>query len=148
MNSHLTAIKRSKMSVPCRYLKENELLIGDVLDFGCGRGFDFKELAVDGYDPHYFPEGVEKDTYDTIYCIYVLNVIPDRQRRFDCLVRMKNLLNPGGNMYITVRNDRNNLKGYTKRGTFQCYVTLDTPIVQQTATYTTYVIHKDGVCGD
>ena len=50
-NSHKTAIKRNKLSAPMRYLSENNLLKGDLLDYGCGRGDDADLLSMDKYDP-------------------------------------------------------------------------------------------------
>lgn len=41
---YLTAIKRTDISVPTRYLLKNGLLKGRILDFGCGFGFDTDEL--------------------------------------------------------------------------------------------------------
>ena len=45
-----------------------------MLDFGCGRGTDAATYGMDAYDPYWRPE---KPTgpYDTIVCIYVLNVV-------------------------------------------------------------------------
>ena len=36
--SYNTAIKRSKLSAPLRILLKENLIIGSVLDYGCGRG--------------------------------------------------------------------------------------------------------------
>ena len=69
---YLTAIKRTELSVPTRYLIQHDLLEGRILDFGCGFGFDTDELKrqgynIIGYDYYYrpdFPEG----KFDTIIC--------------------------------------------------------------------------------
>ena len=47
---YLTAIKRTSLSAPTRYLLQHSLLKGRILDFGCGYGFDTDELKRQGYD--------------------------------------------------------------------------------------------------
>ncbi|HEY9694428.1 MAG TPA: methyltransferase domain-containing protein [Oculatellaceae cyanobacterium] len=77
--SHLTAIERVYLSFPARFLIENNLLQGKILDFGCGFGNDVKLLQqkgldITGYDPYYFPQ-YPNEKFDTIICFYVLNVL-------------------------------------------------------------------------
>ena len=82
--SHLTAKERETISFPARLLLDKKLLIGEVLDFGCGFGKDVellkeKGINIVGYDKYYFPEYPTKK-YDTIICFYVLNVLlPEEQ---------------------------------------------------------------------
>lgn len=72
---YLTAIKRTDLSVPVRYLLQHSLLKGRILDFGCGFGYDTDELKqrgydITGYDYYYrieYPEG----KFDTIFCVYL-----------------------------------------------------------------------------
>lgn len=100
-----------------RKLRDKGLLLGRVLDYGCGRGQDANRLGIDRYDPYYFPD-LPTGPYDTITCNYVLNVIEDPKDRAE-VVRMINLLlAPGGVAYLTVRRD---VKGEvaTSRGTWQ-----------------------------
>ena len=85
---YLTAIKRTDLSLPVRYLLQYDLLKGRVLDFGCGFGYDTDELKrrgydITGYDYYYRPEYPE-GKFDTIVCVYVLNVLENKQ--FDCAV--------------------------------------------------------------
>lgn len=77
---YLTAIKRTSLSVPTRYLLQHNLLKGRILDFGCGYGFDTDELKrqgynITGYDYYYYRPEYPVGKFDTILCNYVLNVL-------------------------------------------------------------------------
>ena len=137
--SYLTAIYRRSISTPARYLKDNGLLIGRVLDYGCGRGKDVDELGLEGYDPHYFPEK-PKGKFDTIMCNFVLNVIPDPDKRQEVINKISGLLKPKGIAYISVRNDKSKLNGYTSRGTWQGFIELDLPIIKKTSSFVLYIL--------
>lgn len=134
-NSWKTAIVRTKLSAPVRYLREHRLIKGYVLDYGCGRGFDAIYLGWDKYDPHYYPDELDK-MYDTVVCSYVLNTLP-KSREQDVLDKVHNCLYLNGHAYITVR--RNVKKpGYTKLGTYQRDVRLDLPVVTENADFCIY----------
>ncbi|MBS4071116.1 MAG: HIT domain-containing protein [Algoriphagus sp.] len=106
--SHLTAKDRDSLSFPARIVKERGLLLGEVLDFGCGLGKDVEILAnhgvdIKGYDKHYFPKFPEQN-FDTIICFYVLNVLlPDEQALV--LMEISSLLKPSGKAYFAIRRD-------------------------------------------
>jgi len=106
--SHLTAKERNNLSFPARIIKERGLLVGEVLDFGCGFGKDVEILAsqginIEGYDKHYFPLFPGKK-FDTILCFYVLNVLlPEEQAKV--LLEISSLLKPCGKAYFAVRRD-------------------------------------------
>lgn len=107
-NPHLTAIERTTMSFPTRILKEKKLLIGEILDFGCGFGFDTDQLKkmgfnIIGYDNYYRPE-LPKKSFDTIICNYVLNVLEPNEQA-EVLMSVSELLKPTGKAYFTVRRD-------------------------------------------
>lgn len=129
--SHLTAIERTHLSYPARFLLNNNLLKGKILDFGCGFGNDVKLLREKGfdsteYDPYYFPQ-YPQDKFDTIICFYVLNVLfPEQQT--NVLMEVAHLLKPGGKAYYAVRRDINK-EGFRehyiyKQPTYQCIVKL------------------------
>ncbi len=129
--SHLTAKEREFLSFPARLLFEKSLLIGSVLDFGCGFGKDvevLKSRGVDilGYDKHYFPEKpIER--FDTILCLYVLNVLLPEELSL-VLMEVSVLLKPGGKAYFAVRRDLRS-EGYRthkihQKPTFQANVIL------------------------
>lgn len=94
------------MSQPTRWLMNNNLLKGDILDFGCGYGIDVEELSklgfnIMGYDKYYKPE-YPKTTFDTIICQFVLNVV-DEDEQDEIIKQIKLLLNKDAKAYFTVR---------------------------------------------
>ncbi len=119
------------MSFPTRWLKENNLLKGDILDFGCGFGFDTDELRKEGfnivgYDNYYRPEYPTK-RFDTIICNYVLNVLEPKEQA-EVLMKVSELLKPTGIAYFSVRRDLKS-EGFRihyvhKQPTYQCNVVL------------------------
>jgi hypothetical protein len=126
---HKTAVHRSSLSAPARYLSEQGLLVGRVLDYGCGHGFDADTLGLDGYDPHYRPRK-PRHKYNVIMCNFVLNVLPTARERRAVLDAILALLRKDGVAYVTVRNDREELKGWTATGTWQGLVCLPLPVVK------------------
>jgi diadenosine tetraphosphate (Ap4A) HIT family hydrolase len=129
--SHLTAIDRTNLSSPMRFLLAKNLLKSRILDFGCGLGNDVKLLQqkgldLTGYDPHYSP--IYPDSkFDTIVCCYVLNVLMPEQQS-DVLMNIAHLLKPGGRAYYAVRRDLKK-EGFRehyvhKKPTYQCTVKL------------------------
>ena len=106
--SYLTAKERDTLSFPARIIKERNLLLGEILDFGCGFGKDVellkaKGFQISGYDKHYFPSFPDK-RFDTIICFYVLNVLlPEEQSKV--LMEISTLLKPSGKAYFAVRRD-------------------------------------------
>ena len=121
-----------------RYLKEQLELVGDILDYGCGRGNDAVLLHLDHYDPHYFPDQPER-LYDVITCIYVLNVLDDKDYA-SVISSMRKLLKPKGVMFVVVRRDVTD--GYTKKGTYQHNVYLEEEIFHEVPHYCMYRIKK------
>jgi len=84
---HLTAIDRNRLSQPMQILARHGYLNGEssVLDYGCGKGDDVRELEAHGvdvvsWDPVHNPEG-EKTKSDIVNLGFVINVIEDRLER-------------------------------------------------------------------
>lgn len=130
--SHLTAKERDSLSFPAKLLFNKNLLIGDVLDFGCGFGKDVellkaKGINITGYDKHYFPKYPQK-RFDTIICFYVLNVLlPEEQATV--LMELSQLVKPTGKVFIAVRRDLQ-FEGFRihkihQKKTYQCNVVLN-----------------------
>jgi len=125
-----------------RQLYRDGYLIGKTLDYGCGHGYDAYLYKMDLYDPFYFPL-MPEGPYDTITCNYVLNVIESPVERRFVISDIQSLLAENGNAFITVRNDVKNLKGYTKKKTWQGHVSLpENLIVYINSNFITYNIKK------
>ena len=93
------------------------------------------------YDPYYF-DFKPKGLFDTIICIYVLNVIESERKRTGVLKDICKLLAPGGHAYFAVRTDKEQLRGHTKRGTWQGVVELELPVLEKSSSYTIYQMEK------
>lgn len=129
--NHLTAKERNTLSFPSKVLLSKNLLLGRVLDFGCGYGKDVELLNenginIHGYDKHYFPE-YPAVKYDTIVCFYVLNVLMQEEQA-KVLIEISRLLKPGGKAYFSVRRDLK-YEGFRihkihQKPTYQCNVRL------------------------
>lgn len=146
--SHMTAIKRNKISAPMQYLRSQGLLEGRILDYGCGRGEDvaiLKAMGHDiiGYDPYWAPIPLTgTGLYGTITCIYVMNCISDREIINDIARHMLDLTSQTGSIYIAVRNDIKNLTEHKERGTFQGEVELSGAIIDTIVTNSTFKIWR------
>lgn len=155
--AHLTAISRKTASAPMKWLaKESKLkATHTILDYGCGKGKDVEWLKgfyynIDGYDPYYAPNTLSNDSkncYDVITCNFVLNVIEGSQAREGVIHHIKGLLKQNGVAYIAIRADKKKLNGYTKRGTFQTYVTIlpahGFTLIHKTGSYELYSFTKE-----
>ena len=113
---------------------------GRLLDYGCGRGFDCDFLKCEGYDPHYRPQ-VPQGKYNTIFCNYVLNVLPTEKERSEVLSQIALLLVEDGLAYIAVRTDKKALNGWTSRGTYQCDVRLELPLLVENSNFRIYELN-------
>ncbi len=90
---HKTAIDRNQLSAPMQVLAKHGYFDGSysVLDYGCGKGDDIRELEaheVDciGWDPVHLPEN-DLEVCDIVNLGFVLNVIEDRGERINTLRR-------------------------------------------------------------
>tara|TARA_R110002094_G_scaffold42357_8_gene54667 strand:- start:11639 stop:13681 length:2043 start_codon:yes stop_codon:yes gene_type:complete len=131
---HKTAISRDNLSVPMLALAKAGYLNGkySILDYGCGKGDDLRELEardIDciGWDPAYRPD-VEVEPCDVVNLGYVINVIEDIEEREQTLVRAYSLTNTIlavsamlGNDAITSRFRPYKDGVITKANTFQKY---------------------------
>ena len=143
--SHLTALNRSVPSVPLQILLRKQLILNPVLDYGSGKGMDYRTLKSWGfdaycYDPYYSPEQ-PTIKFRCILCTYVLNVVQKPVRPY-ILKDIDSLLLEGGVAYITVTR-RKKKPFWTSKGTYQDYVELDLPIIYQDKYRCIYEYHKN-----
>jgi len=108
INCHLTKKKRENLSFPAKILYNKNLLVGDILDYGCGFVNDVKILQEKGvnikvYDKHYFKDYPSKK-FDTIICFNILNVLQPEEQTI-VLMELAQLIKPTGIVYIAVRRD-------------------------------------------
>jgi len=88
---HKTAIDRNHLSQPMQALARHNYLNGDfsILDYGCGKGDDLRELEAHGinaigWDPVHRPD-TDYSKSDIVNLGFVLNVIEDKSERTDTL---------------------------------------------------------------
>lgn len=93
IDRHLTAIDRNQLSQPMQIVARHNYFDGEysVLDYGCGKGDDVRELEahgidVCGWDPIHNPEGALVNS-DIVNLGFVLNVIENREERDETLKR-------------------------------------------------------------
>ncbi len=138
---HRTALARTSLSAPTVYLRDTGRLNGRILDFGCGRGYDADAIGAEKYDPDGFPD-LPEGPFNTIICNYVLNVIPSAIERLAVLTTIQRLLAPGGIAYITVRNDKRSLNGWTTAGTWQGMIDLNLRTIRKCGWYKMYALTR------
>ena len=90
---HKTAIDRNQLSQPMQILARHNYLDGNcsLLDYGCGKGDDVRELEahgldVIGWDPNFYPDS-DPQLSDITNLGFVLNVIEERKERDETLRR-------------------------------------------------------------
>lgn len=90
---HKTAIDRNQLSQPMQILARHDYLDGNwsILDYGCGKGDDVRELEahgldVIGWDPNFYPDS-DPQASEITNLGFVLNVIEERDERDDALRR-------------------------------------------------------------
>lgn len=131
---HSTAITRNNLSIPVQYLLNKGFLDGSIIDYGCGKGFDFEYLKCDGYDPYHRDVAI-LDKYDIGLCTYVLNVV-DKVTQKRIIRKLKKLTTVS---YVSVRRDLPE-EGRQGRGCWQNYVKLNEPVIHETSKYIIYKI--------
>jgi len=126
--SFMSARTKFKPSKPLNDMISGGVIVGSILDYGCGKGTDVKYLQtqkpntlISGFDPHYYPELIRNQLYDTIFCNYVINYIKDPLEITKMLKTIKKHLVPGGRLIITARS-LGEVKGNVKRNNNWTYI--------------------------
>ena len=109
-----TAIRRTKLSVPMRYLWTWHLTPNDtIMDWGCGRGDDVKfllkqGLVAGGYDPYQTPKarGIIHSCYDWVTSIYVLNTVKSVDERRLIIREMWDHVRHKGHLFVATRTEK------------------------------------------
>lgn len=125
--AHKTAKARTGASAPVKWLVARGLLVGRVLDHGCGKGDICKFTDIENaeqYDPTWHPRRPQ-GVFDTVYSGFVLNTMPEAERGM-VINDIKRYLAPGGTAYIAVRRDVRQ-EGLTRTGSEQYNVVLPFP---------------------
>ena len=135
------AIKRNTVSKTAKILAEKKLIVGRVLDFGCGHGYDADYFGWSAYDPHY-RQTKPRGSFDTILCNHVANVLT-RKSRLGLYTEINDLLSDGGIAYISVPRNipKRGKAGPRKR--IQNYVVLTLPVVYADSETEIYAMKKD-----
>ena len=112
-----SAVHRMKPSLTIQWLKDKGLLVGEMLDYGCGKGLDADYFGMDKYDA-YNPDWCNislttEKKYDTIVCNFVLNVLEPGEE-IPLLENIQRLLKPNGNAYIIVLRHYRKMASYKK----------------------------------
>lgn len=111
-----TAIARSKPSKPIQFYEKNQLLEGEVLDYGSGH--EVHDYAK--FDPVHEPNyELLRKKWDTIMCNYVLNVIPLPHNRFELVLAVLQLLKGYGTAYFAIYDKKQEKDTESSKG-FQC----------------------------
>jgi SAM-dependent methyltransferase len=94
------AVRHQAVSKTARVLVERGLVVGRVLDYGCGHGFDADALGWEAFDP-YYRRVPPRGPFDTVVCNHVANMLTRASRR-KLFADLAALLAPGGRAYFSV----------------------------------------------
>jgi hypothetical protein len=119
------AIRRETVSKTARFLEEQGLLRGRILDYGCGFGFDADHFGWEAYDPHYRQKAPEGQ-FDTIVCNHVANMLT-RDSRQELFRTIQALLASRGKAYVSVSRKIPTTGKIAMRKRIQNYVVLELP---------------------
>ena len=136
------AMKRKNPSKAASIFESLNILGKNVLDYGCGYGFDAEYYNWDKYDPYYFDYYPNKK-YDNIVCINVLNVVSSKIRK-EVINNIQDLLNNNGIAYLVAPRNipvKGKLSGYERRP--QNYVILSLPSIYKDKNLEIYKLVKD-----
>lgn len=94
------AANRKNESKTSKILTQLKILGNEVLDYGCGYGFDAMKNNWDRYDPYYYDIEIKK-SYQNIICINVLSAVSSTVRQ-EIISKINYFLKPTGIAYLCV----------------------------------------------
>ena len=157
VTGHSTAMGRMKLSRPMSHLLKNSYIPSEcdgnayILDYGCGKGDDIRDLVSEGiychgYDPHHRDEKWTLNwKWDVVTCIYVCNVL-GREQANSLIGDIQEILKPRGICYMAIRNDLPDT-GRWGRGCIQTPWKLKgAGLLHKSAGFYLYSIRKDDRC--
>lgn len=111
-----TAMARNEATPYARAMVEsyrNAIKFESVLDFGCGKSIDaefYRENGIDavGYDraPEFGCTAKPERKFDLVTMIFVLNILPSREKRLKAISQAKQYLDDGSKLFIVTRRDK------------------------------------------
>ncbi len=119
------AIRRSSPSSAAKWLVNQNLINGRVLDYGCGFGFDADHFGWMGYDP-YYRQSLPTGRFDTIVCNHVLNMLTRDSRR-QAIEAIQGLMSDRGVAFLIVPRNIPVSGKVAMRKRIQNYVVLSLP---------------------
>jgi hypothetical protein len=140
------AIRRETVSRTARFLEEHRLLLGRVLDYGCGFGFDADHFGWEAFDPQY-RQKPPKGVFDTVVCNHVANMLTMQSRR-ELFQSIRGLLAPRGRAYLSVSRKIPKAGKIAMRKRIQNYVVLTLPSLYCDDDLEVYRLERDSAFED
>lgn len=141
------AMKRKSPSKSSLILDKLEILNNNILDYGCGYGFDADHFNWDKFDPCYFDNYPSKK-YNNIVCINVLNVVSKKIRK-EIITNIQELLVKDGIAYLCVPRNipvKGKYSGFERRP--QNYVILSLDSIYNDKNLEIYELKKNSIYED
>ena len=136
------AMKRKNPSKSADILNKLNILTTNVLDYGCGYGYDADVNGWDKFDPYYFDNYPTKK-FQNIVCINVLNVVSSKIRK-EIISNIQSLLEEDGIGYLCVPRNvpiKGKYSGFERRP--QNYVILSFNSIYKDKKIEIYELKKD-----
>jgi len=136
------AMKRKNPGKSAEILNKLNILTTNVLDYGCGYGYDADVNGWDKFDPYYFDNYPTKK-FKNIVCINVLNVVSSKIRK-EIISNIQSLLEEDGISYLCVPRNvpiKGKYSGFERRP--QNYVILSLNSIYKDKNVEIYELKKD-----
>ena len=141
------AMKRTNPSKAAEILVNLDVLGTNVLDYGCGYGFDAAHYGWSSYDPYYNDIEIT-ETYENVVCINVLNVVSSKIRK-EIIENIKSHLTETGIAYLYIPRNvpiKGKFSGFERRP--QNYVVLSLKSIYKDNNGEIYELNKNDIVKD